>query len=325
MKLTLLVLFLPLFLFSISKAMHVPSGVEVPYQPWFTGPLLAPTPINLKLGHPAIEPAVIVSYNYGAYDLDWGVSTTNQSWSINPLIDFQFATSHNTGIELIIGSITSFIEEKNSTHFQDTLVLFGYQVSEDQKDSWVPDFRLLLDVVFPTGKHDKLDPGLGGIDVTGQGAYFVGTTFSFRKLFYLPSNYFALQWSFAYLFPTRAHFKGPNAYGGAHDTKGSILPGQSLSAFISGEYSFNQQWGFAFDSSFTFQRETRHFKGRAGTLPSGQPASVGVPWQAQISFAPALEYNFSANAGLLFGAWLTLAGRNTDAFASAFLAYLHIF
>jgi hypothetical protein len=45
----------------------------------------------------------------------------------------------------------------------------------------------------------------------------------------------------------------------------------------------------------------------------------------QISFAPEVEYNFSQSSGLLAGVWFTVAGKNSSAFASAFLTYFIFF
>jgi|GEM_PF-5955270 len=43
------------------------------------------------------------------------------------------------------------------------------------------------------------------------------------------------------------------------------------------------------------------------------------------TIAPAIEYSLTANSGFLFGAWFTIAGQNTEAFAAAAIAYSYIF
>ncbi len=318
-------LLVPALLLARQKTNIIHPGVEVPYNPWFTGPLLAPTPINMVPGHPAIEPSVAILATYGQYQSDWGVKTEDVTISINPFVDFQFGITDNTGIELLASFVTNFKNGNSSTHFQDTILLFGYQVSDDVKDSWIPDFRLFLQTNYPSGKFKRLDPELEGIDSTGQGAYFVGPNLSFQKLFYLPKNFFVLHWSLGYIFPTRAKLRDLNAYGGGSGTKGHIRPGQTLIAFISGEYSINQKWVLAFDSDIIYQRRSSRFRGKPGLNPDGTPAAVGLPSSVQFSFVPQFEYNFDSHSGLLVGAWFTVFGRNAEAFAGAFLAFLYIF
>lgn len=303
----------------------IPSRTPIPYDPWFTGPLLAPTPVNMKPGHPAIEPSITFFCTYGIYDSSWKLEKQDNTWSINPLVDFQFGITDNTGIEIIASTITNIKEGKNSTHFQDTLILFGYQVSNDQKDSWVPDCRIFLQELFPSGKYDRLDPNKQGLDLTGEGSYQTGPAIAFRKLFYLTNHFFSLRWSVSYLFPSKVKVHGFNAYGGGFNTSGKIRPGQTLIAFLSGEYSINQHWVFAFDTEFFYQRKSSSFSGNPGTVATGEVAQIGLPSSTQISFAPEIEYNFNPSSGLIFGAWFTIAGKNSSAFAAIFFTYLYIF
>ena len=319
MKSLYLLFLIPTFLFARQKNEVIHPGVEVPYHPWFTAPLLAPTAINMKPGHPAIQPSITIFNTFGKYDSNWKLKSEQNTWAINPLVDFQFGITDDLGIETLASFITNFKDGKSSTHFQDTIVLFGYQVSDDQKDSWVPDFRLFFQTVFPSGKYDRLDPRKKEIDSTGEGSYQIGPNLSFQKLFYFPNNFFMLHWSLGYLFPSRAKVRGFNAYGGGRDTKGKIRPGQTLIAFLSGEYSLNQRWVLAFDTQFLHQRESSKFSGR------NTEGSIGLPSSTQISFAPEVEYSFAPNSGIIFGGWFTLIGRNADAFGAIFFAYLYIF
>lgn len=315
--LTILIL-VPGLLLARQKKVTTHPNIELPYTPWFTGPLLAPTSINMVPGKPAIEPSVALLFTYGSYQSDWGVKGEDLTIAINPFVDFQFGITDNTGIELLAAGITNFKNGQSSTHFQDTILLFGYQVSNDVKDSWIPDFRFLLQTGYPSGKYKRLDPAKEGIDSTGQGAYTIGPNLAFQKLFYLPQNFFVLHWSLGYLFPTRAKVRELNAYGGGPGTRGTIRPGQTLVAFLSGEYSLNQQWVLAFDTQFLYQRKSSKFRGTT-------VAPVGLPSSLQFSFAPEIEYNINNHSGIILGAWASLFGYNASAFAGGFLAYLYVF
>lgn len=294
------------------------------YIPWFTGPLLAPTPVNMRPGHPAIEPSLTIFNTYGSYSSNWKCKEQDKIWTVNPLIDFQFGITNDLGIETLVAFVSNFKNGQSFGHFQDTIVLFGYQISNDVKSSWIPDFRLILQETFPTGKYQKLNPKKQGIDSTGFGSFQTGPVLAFRKLLYLKQNFFSLRWSISYLFPSAARVKDFNAYGGGYGTKGRVRPGQTLTIFFSGEYSLNQRWVLAFDTEFFYQRKSLFF-GRKGTTPTGEVASMGLPSSVQISLAPEVEYNFNSLSGMLAGVWLTVAGKNSTAFASAFLAYLYVF
>jgi hypothetical protein len=326
MRLAAAFLLAPIIVFAVGPPSPSSNPAESPliYTPWFTGPLLAPTPINMKPGHPAIEPTVTLFNTYGRYNSNWKLKKQDSTWAINPLIDFQFGITNNLGIETLVSFISNFKNGRSASHFQDTTVLFGYQVSNDIKGSWVPDFRLILQETFPTGNYQKLDPSKEGIDSTGFGSFQTGPVLVFRKLFYLPHSFFSLRWSIGYLFPSTVKVKGFNTYGGGYGTEGKVKPGQTLTAFLSGEYSINQRWVLAFDTEFLAQRKS-HFTGKSGVNNIGEAASTRLPSSVQISFAPEVEYNFSQSSGLLAGVWFTVAGKNSSAFASAFLTYLYIF
>jgi len=64
-------LFVPIFLFARQDGhQHFPRKT-ISYSPWFTSPLLSPTPINMHPGHPSIEPAIRVINTYGVYNSSW--------------------------------------------------------------------------------------------------------------------------------------------------------------------------------------------------------------------------------------------------------------
>ena len=326
MKLIAALLLAPANAFAIGapSPSSIPNENQLTYAPWFTGPLLAPTPINMKPGHPAIEPSLTVFNTYGRYDSNWKLKKQDHTWTINPFLDFQFGITNNVGIETLISYVSNFKNGKTFNHFQDTIVLFGYQISNDIKGSWIPDLRLILQETFPTGNYQKLDPDKEGIDSTGFGSFQTGPVLAFRKLFYLPNNFFSLRGSLGYLFPSSVNVKGFNTYGGGYGTQGKVKPGQVFIAFLSGEYSINQRWALAFDSEIFCQRRSR-FSGKSGVTASGETSNTGLPSSVQISFAPEFEYNFTPKSGLLAGVWFTVAGKNSLAFASTFLAYLYVF
>ena len=323
-RLFFLLLFFPIFLFSRQKNYAYLKHHDVAYIPWFTGPLLSPTPINMLPGHPAIEPSIAVLYTYGEYNSNWKLENQPKTWSINSFLDFQFGFTDRIGMEIIASFISNFKQGESSTRIQDTVVLLGFQVASDTKGTWIPDIRIDLQETFPSGSYQKLSPNKLGIDSTGEGSFQTGPVIIVQKMFYPGNHFLALKASAGYVFPSSVYVKGFNTYGGGFDTKGRVRPGQTLTAFFTGEYSISQRWGWGFDAMFTHQKNAT-FSGFPGRTESEKLAHVGLPSSTQISLAPFIEHSFSPNMGIFGGSWFTLAGRNSAAFTSAYFAFLYVF
>ncbi len=298
---------------------HIAQYPDVKYVPWFTGPLLSPTPVNMVPGHPAIEPSIVVGSNYGRYKDNWKYTSQDSEWFVNPFLDYQLGITDRIGLEMLVSFISNFKKNTASTRMQDSSILLGFQIANDAKGTWIPDIRLDLQATLPTGNYQKLSPSKLGTDLTGQGAYQTGPLLIVHKMFYPGDHFLALKISVGYLFPTNVKVKGLNAYGGNPSTRGTVHPGQTLTTFFSGEYSISQRWGWGFDTLFTYQKKSTF------TGSTDKNAPVGLPPSAQLSLAPYLEYNFTQRMGVLGGVWCTLAGRNTTAFASGYFAFIYTF
>jgi len=323
------ILFLALFptlLFSFQSKLSFEPESFIPNEPWFTGPLFAASSTNADPGHPSILANFSFLDIYGEYDSSWKFQNQKEVWGLTLLLDLDFAITKRTGIEIFGAATTRIDDEGSDTDLDDTFLLLGYQVSTDTKDSRVPDCRFYIQLIFPSGKYDQLDPtDQRAIAVTGQGAYFIGPAISCQKLFQYSKHFFLFHWGLTYNFPSKAEVKDFSVYGGGIGTKGKIRPGQFLQAFISLEYSLNQNWAVATDFFVTYQTKTSRFKGRRGFTLDGKAAEIGLPSSTQVSITPSIEYSTSPQFGCLFGAWLTIAGRNASAFAGGFVQFGYVF
>lgn len=323
--LALLFLFSPIFIFASQNTPNDPHKNQPPYNLWFTGSLLELTPVNLSPGQTAIEPVLVISNTYGKYNSKWEIEHIKTISSINPIMEFKIGLFPKTELKIVASYISKFQGNKVSSHFQDMLFFLGYQLLKDKKHSITPDLSFFLQLTAPTGKFDKLNPQKAEIDASGQGAYQFGPALAYQKIFYLPKNYFILYGNIIYLFNSDVKVKGLNTYGGGYGTKGKIQPGQKLFVIISGEYLFNQHWGFNCDIQLLYQRKTSNFIGKLGVTDKEIPAQVGLPSSSQVSLTPSIEYNFSADLGVFGGCWFTVAGRNSAAFTGGFAALVYAF
>ena len=193
---------------------HTENVIKQPYQQWFTGPILTPTPITMPVGHPGLEVACLVGETYGYYNSQWHVDSTPSIWSTGPYVDFQIGFNKFLGAEYIGALLTNFSQGAHYTHLVDSIFRFGFQILTDQNNSWIPDFRILLQETVPTGKYQKLNPNKQGTDVTGQGSFQTGIHFAFQKLFHPIKNHdFRLRWTFGYFVPASVHVRGFNYLG----------------------------------------------------------------------------------------------------------------
>jgi len=301
------------------------SGQEVKYNQWFTGPLFAPMAITPEKEHPGLEVTFGVKSQYGVYNSNWKVDSSPNLYSFYNYYDAQLGISKILGLELIASWTVNTRKGATFTHIQDTIARLGFQLCNEVPGTWVPDFRILLQEVFPTGNYSNLNPINNGTDLTGLGSFQTGIYLAFQKLFTLDHHHkYQMRFSAGYFVPAPVSISGFNAYGGGTETRGTAYPGHYISLFCSGEYSLNSRWALAFDSSFQYNFKGR-FSGDLGRGPFGNIANSTPLESAQLTLAPELEHTFSENTGMLLGVWFSLLGKNTPAFASVFFSYLKVF
>lgn len=288
-----------------------------PAGPWLTGPLIAPVATVIPKGHAEIEYYLYATTNTGLYNSHWNVHSQPNLTSINPQIVCIFGLTEWMDIQITPQALYNFSQGKSSVHLGDTPIGFDFQLyPPDDKREWIPGVKVTLREIFPTGKYQKLNPGKKGTDLSGAGSFGTSGGLVFYKVFHLKDHhYLSTQLSLGGTLFAPVHVKGFNNYGGGYYASGKVRPGISSTAIFSFEYTFTQNWVFALDSVYTHTNKNR-FSGNPGITSAGDVASVGNPSSEQISFAPAIEYNFSANFGIIAGAWVTACGRNTTQFRS---------
>lgn len=294
------------------------AEVEYP-EPWFTGTLLSPFAYVIEIGHLNIEPYVYSSSNYGEYNSHWKEHSKPNFYSLTGQFFMWFGIASDWDVEIAPQFSWNHTHGAGHWTLDDLDLALEVQLLREKPHKWYPAMKLAFLATAPIGRYQKLHKNAKGTDSGGFGTWDPGLELAIQKRHHIYDNHFLIMhYSIDYSIPTAVPVKGFNAYGGGTHTRGKVYPGPSLTTIIGAEYNLTKNWALGCDLQYIHSNHTR-FAGRKGHT-DGVPNTIGYPSGEEFSLAPAIEYNFSANMGIVGGAWFTFAGRNADAFASGIIA-----
>lgn len=289
-------------------------------QPWLIGTLLSLVPTVIPAGYVDIEPFFPVSDAFGYYDAHWHSHSQPSVITTAPLFFFQAGLTDRINFIITPQAINNRTKGRSSTHFGDLLAGFAFQLLQSKEQEWPPSILLLVSEIFPTGKYEKLSPNKLNTDVSGEGVFATQLSLVFTHLFDFGNHRFlSLYLTLQDTLPSSTHVRDYNSYGGGKGTRGRVRSGNIFTTILSMEYAFTRHWVLAFDIQNSYASRST-FSGKRGFNRDGSKASVGEPSADQIILAPAIEYNFSLQYGLILGPVFTVAGYNAPRFAGATLA-----
>jgi hypothetical protein len=291
-----------------------PAAVDECLGPWFTGPLLAPAGHTIPPGYINVEPYVFYTVRTGEYNADWNTINIPNFTSVNFQMLLYMGITKRFDIQVVPQANWNQTENVSSLEFGDFAAEIDYQLIENESTPNIPAVKLYVRESFPTGRYQRLDPEQHLTDSGGSGSFETFLGFVTTATHEFPGCHF-LNWRLnGYVtLPTSVDVKGINTYGGAPDTDGTIKPGIVYGGIFAVQYNLTDNWAIAVDLEGLYGEATT-FKGFPGAEPLGNPTN------ASFSIAPAIEYNFNGNVGIIAGGWLTFAGRNTPQFYSGVLA-----
>ncbi len=131
-----------------------------PFEHWFLGSLLIPSATTAAPEHANIQPLISLQEIYGDFGRNWDYhSRRHKWWQMSYLNYMQIGFTKKLGLDVIVSAISNYSQHKQSTHFNDTVVRLGYQFTQDLMipGNWIPNFRVILEEVFPTGSYQNLN------------------------------------------------------------------------------------------------------------------------------------------------------------------------
>ena len=272
---------------------------------WWTGPMLANSAETLPQGHVLIEPYL---YNIMAEHSNSYGSRTYMNYG---LVD-----------RLTVGIIPIFGYNQVDHGLNSAGVLVGdftvqaqYRLTKFHEGSWMPTIAIQLQQSFPTGKYDQL--GNRPSNGIGSGAYATDLGINAQTYFRLPNRrLLRLRLNVSETFSSHVDVNGVSVYGTGQDFRGTVKPGNATFVDTSVEYSLTQRWVLALDAIYSRSRNTSMSGMDYLSTPSGLPVPSRVHANGGASeafgYAPAVEYSWTANLGVLLGVRVIAGGHNTE-------------
>lgn len=290
--------------------LYVSMTWAAPY-PWFTGPLINNGAIVVDKnewdffpqGYTFTEPGVRV----------WGGSGQSV-YGITENLQVQLIPVYNYQTNKVV----------SSQGMMDSPFELGYQLIRQKNYEFLPDIKLDVFDLVPFGKYQNLDPNKQSIDALGQGQNQIELVINtqYRSL-PLPDHYMYTYFSVGYGWFQKVHLKGFNSYGGGFGTDGVLSRSMEWNADLAIEFQLTQHWVAVFEWNYLYASPAT-FSGNPGEDETGAPATVLKKRVDQWSLAPALEYNFSNNFGIIFGPWFSVSGNPENSYVSLNLAINYV-
>jgi hypothetical protein len=288
--------------------------------PWFTGPLLAPAGHVIPNGHTNLEIYGIDVFTNGFYNAEGNVIRTPlfRSFVVNPILSHGFTDWLD--VQMTVPYVFNSTRGVHSNRLTDVSAAVGLQLFEQKGELNRLDARLLIQETIPTGRYDNLNPALAGTDATGLGVYQTQVGLNLQYL--LPvfnTHYLRTRLILSHIFGSSVWVDGLSSYGGSANTHGMINVGGENDIDLAFEYTLTQNWVAVLEGYISKGQNTR-FNGILDIGNVGSPPNIGNSNYIEKALAPALEYNFNSNVGVIGGVWFPVSGRNTPHYLTYMLA-----
>jgi hypothetical protein len=319
---------------AVASAQETPSPPLVPRQSlddaWWTGPMLAPSAATLPRGHFLVEPYLYDVIVVGRYDGEGARRSTTRSNGFGSLAYVLYGLVDKVTVGMIPTVGYNTINEGSSSSgvgLSDLSLQGQYRLSQFRESSWIPTTSIVVQETFPTGKYDRL--GDRPADGLGGGAYTTTLALYSQTYFWLGNGrILRTRMDVSQSFSSSVEIQDVSVYGTGEGFRGQAKPGNSFFADVSFEYSLTRSFVAALDLTYRHTGNT-HVAGYDIPVPPGarNHPSIGFDsgYSDALGLAPAIEYSWKPNLGVLLGVRVIAAGRNTAATVTPALAINMVF
>jgi hypothetical protein len=293
---------------------------------WWTGPVLAPSAATLPHGHILIEPYLYDVTVQGRFDSQGVRHSAAHSNGFRSLTYMLYGLTDRATIGLIPTAGYNTVSGGPSSSgpgLGDVSLQAQYRLTQFHAESWIPTTSVVVQETFPSGKYDRL--GNRPSDAFGSGAYTTTLGFYSQTYFWLPNRrILRMRLNVTNGFSRSVNVDDASVYGTGAGFRGRAKPGRSLFLNSSWEYSVTRSWVLALDATYRHNGNTRVVGSNIlDSPPQNIQIDSGPSWA--LGFAPAIEYSWKRNLGVIFGSYVIPACRNTAASITPVVAvnYVH--
>jgi len=267
---------------------------------WWTGPLLAPSAGTLTPGHFLIEPYF--------YDVRAGQANSygTLTYVLYGLVDgLTIGASPTAGFNTAGGAPSS-----SGVGLGDVSAIAQLRLLRHRPGSWLPATAFNVTETFPTGRYDRL--GARTSDGFGSGVYSTTLSLYTQSYFWLPNGrILRMRVNVSQGFSSTASVHGVSVYGTDAAFHGTATPGATSVADVSWEYSLTRGWVLALEFNDRYQAATRVRGAELVASPLIEPSHHDAPAADAFGIAPAVEYSWTPNIGVLLALRVIPQGHNT--------------
>lgn len=267
--------------------------------------MLAPSAGTLPRGHVLVEPYVYDVIQYGQHDSKGVMRTASHSNTFGSLsyIIYGLADRISVGVIPTFGytSLSGGLSS-SGVRIGDIALLAQYRLAQYRPGSWIPTTSVSIQQSLPTGSYDKL--GNRPSNGFGNGAYTTTLSVYTQTYLWVNRRILRVRLNASQAFSGTAKVDGVSVYGTGSSFHGYARPGTSFTLDLAQEYSITRNWVFAMD-------EVYHRSG--ATVITGAGTVVDSGASRGYYLAPAVEYNWTPNAGILFGLRTVPSAFNSSA------------
>jgi len=293
------------------------TAVSVADSQWFTGPLVAPSSGPSKAGIFEIEPYAIFTGDTGAYGPNGShQSVPHDARTAQSVIDVEYSITDRLTIDLLPSAADVWANQTTSREVGvgDLPVTLKYRFIDADTATGAPSVTGFLGMSFPTGAYDRL-PAAGL--ALGSGTYTAREGVLLQSLFEVGGHALRLRlYADAYEPLSSPTLAGISAYGTLQGFHGRAAPAISADGGLGIEYGVTQQWVLALDLVQNYSNAASV----TGAIGDAVFATTEGSSSSAFSLAPALEYNFNANVGVVAGVQFSVAGRNSSSYIAPQIA-----
>jgi hypothetical protein len=258
---------------------------------WWTGPMLAVSPNGPGQGHALTE----------TYLYDQVADHAQSLRSFNYLL-------YGLSDRVTLGAIPVFgINEADGAHsrfgLSDLTFQAQYMVADFDPKTQMPAIAVALRQSIAIGKYDRLNEATeafgGGAGATSLGLFT-------QDYLWLPNGrILRVRVDALASVSATAHVEDASIFGTSSGFSGRARPGDAVSLDVSFEYSLSRSWVLATELLYD-HTNTTHVEGASGD----RQEHVNLGSSDGFGFAPALEYCWAPNWGVLLGTRILTGGHN---------------